>query len=191
MSNQNTTEHRKKLQRFDIPGHAHELTFSCYHQRPYLKAPVVCTTFMEELAVAKTNFQFKIWAYVLMPDHVHLLIWPEVDNYKISLILQHIKGKASTRYRQWMLENAAGRYQKFVVPEKGREVFRLWQVGGGYDRNIEDAEGVHNAIRYIEMNPVKAGLVKTPEEWVWSSAHARMTGQGVVPDEEGLPILYG
>ena len=181
-------ENRKTLRRFDVPGHAHELTFSCFDKQPYLKDPAICSIFMEEFALAKSYFQFKIWAYVLMPTHVHLLIRPELENYRIAVIQQHMKGKSSTRYRQWILKNAIGRYAGFCVPAKGRKVFRLWLPGGGYDRNIWSGKATHNVIRYIDWNPVRAGLAKTPEEWPWSSAYARFVGKGIMPDMEGIPF---
>jgi len=98
METQQKTEQRKKLKRYDIPGHAHELTFSCYHRFHYLKDERVCAIFIDELTHAREHFPFRLWAYVLMPNHVHLLIYPTQDEYKIATILQSIKGKTSKRY---------------------------------------------------------------------------------------------
>jgi REP element-mobilizing transposase RayT len=112
-----------------------------------------------------------------------------VEQYNIALILKHIKGKASTRYRHWILTHANEQFEKFCVTVKGKSIFRIWQVGGGYDRNLCDDEAIHNVTNYIEWNPVRAGLVEKPEDWPWSSAKARLTGQGVVPDEEVIPWL--
>lgn len=84
------TEQRKKLKRYDIPGHAHELTFSCYHRFHYLKEPACCSIFVNELAQAREHFLFRLWAYVLMPNHVHLFIYPTHNEYKTSSVLQSI-----------------------------------------------------------------------------------------------------
>lgn len=54
-----------------------------------------------------------------------------------------------------------------------REVYRMWQVGGGYDRNLYEWEKIQKAIAYIEWNPVRRGLVSDPLEWIWSSARSR------------------
>ena len=63
-----------------------------------------CENFLEELDEAKRTYQFRLWAYVLMANHVHLLIYPIQPKYDISKILQSIKGKTSTRYRKYLIE---------------------------------------------------------------------------------------
>ncbi len=95
---ENTTKPRKKLIRYDTPGHAHELTFSCYHRIDYLIDTTSCFLFLEELERAKDIFMFNIWAYVLMPNHVHLLLFPYKTPYKMSTILKSIKGRTSKKY---------------------------------------------------------------------------------------------
>ena len=95
---------RKKVKHYNIPNHAHELTFSCYHNDEYLLDPVACGIFMEELEDARKEFGFRIWAYVLMPEHVHLLIYPTKQKYNISKILKSVKGAMSARYRNYLKE---------------------------------------------------------------------------------------
>ncbi len=189
MTTPTKTEQRKKLKRYDIPGHAHELTFSCYHRFHYLKDPVCCSIFISELSHAKEHFLFRLWAYVLMPNHVHLFIYPTQTNYKISTILQSIKGKTSKRYRDILLEENPERYNKICLKVSNKNVFRFWQAGGGFDRNLWNAKAIHSSIKYIEYNPVRAGLVNAPEEWPWSSAHARHANEGLLPDDLDIPIL--
>ena len=87
-----------------------------------------------------------------------------------------------------MGENAA-RYEKMCLKVRGKKVFRFWQTGGGFGRNLWNANAIHNAIKYIEHNPVRAGLVKKAEEWKWSSAHARHTNEGLLPEDLDIPIL--
>ncbi len=98
------TERRKKLKHYNIPGHAHYLTFSCYHRFDYLSDLDSCSIFIEELDHARSELQFHLWAYVLMPNHVHLLIYPYRQVYKISIILQAVKGRTSKRYSLWLRE---------------------------------------------------------------------------------------
>lgn len=179
---------RKNLKRYDIPGHAHELTFSCYHRYDYLKDQMACSIFLDELSQAKERFKFKIWAYVLMPNHVHLLIYPEMNTYKIAVILKHIKGKTSTRYRAYIINQKPYKYDTFCVTLNGKKIFRFWQRGGGYDRNLWSAKAIHSSINYIEGNPIRADLVEVAKEWPWSSARARITGENIVPDSDGIPF---
>lgn len=180
---------RKKLKHYNISYHAHELTFSCYHRNPYLNDSVLCEFFIEELALAKSIFNFKIWAFVLMPNHVHLLIYAINETYDISTILQHIKGKSSSRYRKIILDRTPDRFDSFCIKLKGKNVFRIWQTGGGFDRNLWSAKAIHYSINYIEGNPVRAGFVETPEEWLWSSAWARLMKPELISDLNDLPVL--
>ena len=118
------TEQRKKLKRYDIPGHAHELTFSCYHRFHYLKDHIVCRLFIDELSQAREHFHFRLWAYVLMPNHVHLFIYPTQSEYKIATILQSIKGKTSKRYRDVLLrENLLQGMRNCVLKCVARKYF--------------------------------------------------------------------
>ncbi len=186
---ENNTKPRKKLKRYDTPGHAHELTFSCYHRFDYLNDTTCCSIFLEELERAKDNFKFNLWAYVLMPSHVHLLLFPYVIPYKISTILQSIKGRASKRYSEHLQTTAQNTYQDYCIGTGDKKKFRFWQAGGGFDRNLWNAKAIHSSINYIEANPVRAGLVNAPEDWRWSSAHTRVSSGGVMPDRVDIPIL--
>ncbi len=180
---------RKKIKHYNIPYHAHELTFSCYHRYDYLNDPILCEYFIEGLVLAKEMFYFKIWAFVLMPNHVHLLIYPIHETYDISIILQYIKGKSSSRYRKTILDHAPDRFDSFCVKSKGKKVFRIWQTGGGFDRNLWSAKAIHYTINYIEGNPVRAGFVETPEAWKWSSAYQRSLNTRLVCDLDDVPML--
>ncbi len=126
MSENNTTP-RKKLKRYDIAGHAHEMTFSCYHRFDYLNDRTSCLLFLEELGRAKQLFKFKLWAYVLMPNHVHLLLFPYEATYKISAILQSIKGRTSKRYGEYLQSTARHKYQRYCI---GKPVAALTEISG-------------------------------------------------------------
>jgi putative transposase len=69
--------------------------------------------------------------------------------------------------------------------------YRFWQRGGGYDRNLISKDAVISSIQYIHANPVRRGLVETPEDWPWSSArfYARREDYVMKMDDEILGIL--
>ncbi len=75
--------HRKRVRHFDQPGDAHELTFSCYQRRPLLEDDSQ-RLFLECLDKATERQGFGLLAYVLMPEHVHLLVLPLVPTARIS-----------------------------------------------------------------------------------------------------------
>ncbi len=63
--------HRRRT--YDEPGHAHELTFSLYRRHPFLRAERVCGWLAEAIEEARRGLEVDLWAYVFMPDHVHLI----------------------------------------------------------------------------------------------------------------------
>jgi len=82
----------KKIKHWNITGHAHELTFSCFHGRDYLSDTRACEILQEEIEKSRSVYHFKLWAYVIMPNHVHMLILPLKKEYDIAKILSGIKG---------------------------------------------------------------------------------------------------
>ncbi len=147
-SSQDGTKEKTKTLRYS--GHAHELTFSCYHRFHYLNDPICCALFVDELSHAREHFLFRLWAYILMPNHVHLFIYPTQNEYKIAAILQSIKGKTSKRYRDILLPESPEKYDKLCIKTATKKVFRFWQAGGGFDRNLWNAKAIHSSINYIE-----------------------------------------
>ena len=119
---ENKRNPRKKLERYDIPGHARELTFSCYHRSDYLMDQTVCLFFLEELNQAQRHFKFKLWAYVLMPNHVHLLLFPQ-DGTQMSTLLQSIKGRTSKRVREHLQSTSLHKYQHYCMGPGGNKRF--------------------------------------------------------------------
>ena len=99
------------------------------------------------------------------------------------------KGKTSTRYRKYLIKTVPDKYEKYCITTRKGKVFRFWQTGGGYDRNLWNTIAIHHSIEYIEANPLRVGFVESPEDWIWSSAHARKTGVGIIPDELNIPML--
>ena len=100
-----------------------------------------------------------------------------------------VKGRTSKKYGEWIREKGPKHFERFPVRIGLKMKFRFWQAGGGVDRNLCNPEAIHPAIDYIEANPVRANLAAAPEDWTWSSAYARVTGCGVVPDNTDIPML--
>src|SRR5271168_1108096 len=83
------------------PGHAHELTFTCFHSYPFLKAERACEWLADAVNDARRELDFQLWAYVFMPEHTHLLVYPNQPGHDMSLILQTIKepvGRKAVKY---------------------------------------------------------------------------------------------
>ena len=182
----------KTCRRYNVPGHAHFLTFSCLRRQAFLSGGRACEWFLQALEAARAKHGFGVWAYVLMPEHVHLLIWPRRDDYSISKILTDIK-QPVTRAVLKFVRTTAPSFLGRMLDERpnGESSHRFWQRGGGYDRNIWSDHELAEKINYIHENPVRRGLVKVPQDFRWSSAafYAGQTAVDLVPDVESLPEL--
>ena len=163
----------KTLTRFNTPGDAHFLTFSCFERRPFLRSERALMWLSNSLSTACRKHDYRVWAYVFMPEHVHLLVKPEQPEYQISRFLYTIK-KSVTNTAMNYLEAAdkpPAAWQSFWdIDPNGARTFRFWQRGGGYDRNICSIEELREKLEYIHRNPVTRGLCESPEQWRWSSA---------------------
>src|SRR5688572_21252688 len=78
---------RKELQHFNDSAHAHELTFSCRHRWPLLNKDRSRQWVIEALDLARAKYDLELWAYVIMPEHVHALLYPKRDAYDMAKVL--------------------------------------------------------------------------------------------------------
>ncbi len=123
------------------------------HQDNMLKYPNIAKLIIDELHYQDKKL-FDLFAYTVMPNHVHFLIKPLTDEngqyYSISKIMNLIKGRSS-------------RFINLELKRSGT----LWQREY-YDHYVRNETELHNIIRYIALNPVKAGFVNKPNEWDWT-----------------------
>lgn len=169
------------------PGHAHELTFSCFRGFAFLKAERTCQWLADAIDAARKELDFALWAYVFMPEHVHLLIYPRRVPYEIQVIRQQIKEPVGRDAVECMRVHAPHWLPRITVRRGNRVERRFWQAGGGFDRNAWDPHTVLAMIEYIHNNPVRRGLVSRPEDWKWSSAGWLERKNSLRPD----PIDFG
>jgi REP element-mobilizing transposase RayT len=133
-----TDKHRKKIQHFNEPGHAHFLTFSCYRRMPLLSKDRSRNWLIEAIIAARQKHGFELWAWVAMPEHVHLLIWPRKSEYRIPTILADIKRPVGQQAIAWLELNHPEFLEKLTVRNRNRIYHRFWQAGPGQDRNVYD-----------------------------------------------------
>ena len=123
---------------------------------------------MEEM---RRRLDVAIWAYVIMPEHVHVLLYPRRAAYEMRQVLVALKRPVSDAAREH-LERIGKRswVERLTVRYPSRTVFRFWQPGGGFDHNVFRERTVPQVIDYIHNNPVRRGVVDDPLDWAWSSA---------------------
>jgi putative transposase len=155
---------------FDEPGHAHELTFSCYQRFSFLRAERTCRWLADAINQARASLDFALWAYVFMPEHVHLIIYPRQPAYQTAAIRKAIKEPVGRRAIRYLAETAPDWLPR-VTRKRGTRTERLfWQSGGGYDRNIVEPSTLRAMVDYLHLNPVRRGLVARATDLKWSSA---------------------
>ncbi len=111
---------------------------------------------LDMIAEASLRQPMRILAYCLMPNHFHLVLWPRHD------------GDIS-RWVHWLLTTQVRRYQKHYHSSG-----HVWQ-GRFKSFPIQEDDHLRAVLRYVERNPLRAGLVERAEDWGWSSLHALST----------------
>jgi len=134
----------------------------------------------EALDHARAELEFDLWAYVFMPEHVHLIVYPRRRKYDIAEIRQAIKEPVGRRAMNYLRQNRPDWLPKLTRRRGKREDRLFWQSGGGYDRNIREPITLMAMIEYIHLNPVRRGLVERAVDWQWSSA-AELEDLGISP----------
>jgi putative transposase len=143
----------KGLIRYQQCGCFHFITFSCHRRLPYLATDAARNLFERSLEAMRLRYDFVVAGYVLMPEHVHLLV-SEPKKALLSKAIQALKLSVS-------------------VQSKKRP---FWQPRY-YDFNVHNEEKTSEKLRYMHRNPVKRGLVEKPQGWPWSSFRHYATGE--------------
>ena len=136
---------RQRIQELLDAGHG-----SCVLQNPQ------CAQIVEDAFLFSDGTRYRLFAWVVMPNHVHAVIQP-MGNWALCKIVQSWK------------RHTARQINRLLNPGIRSEATALWQREY-WDRFIRDARHLQNAIDYAHQNPVKARLVSSPDDWLWSSA---------------------
>src|SRR2546421_1441914 len=154
------------LIRFQQSGQSHFVTFCCYHRRRLFTTDAGIRIFESALERVRRSFRLQVYGYVVMPEHVHLLL-SEPQRDTLADALKSLKqGVARRLIGNLPLKPKAG---LSGAPE------HFWQKRY-YDFNIRNYPQFVEKLRYIHRNPVKAGLCERPEDWEWSSFRHYATG---------------
>ena len=184
------TPHRKRVKHYHEPGDVHEFTFSCYRRMPLLTTDGRLRILSECIDYAIDPEKYRLIAFVLMPEHVHLLVYPLEPKPELGRLLAAIKRPVSRRVKETLINGHSRLVEKLTVQERpGKTVFRFWQEGPGYDRNLQTEKAVMAAIDYIHRNPVRRRLCQQAREWKWSSV--RFYESDGQRQENDLPTIHG
>ena len=164
------------LYRFQESGLSHFVTFSCYRRQPFFHDSRTYDLFPICLERMRQHFQMLVYGYVVMPEHVHLLLSePEKDT--LADALHFLKLSFTKRLRSQVSAQKTG-------ANLGHDSSGSFWQKRYYDHNVGDNEEFIQELKYIHRNPVKRGLVEKPEDWPWSSyRHYALDEQAIVAVE--------
>lgn len=145
-----------RMPRLVVPGYPHHVTQRGNRRMKTFFCREDYAAYLALLAEARTDARVAIWAYCLMPNHVHLVVVPEEREGLAALFRQvHRRYTRRINFREdWRGHLWQERFHSFVMDERH----------------------LLAAVRYTELNPVRAGLCDHAAGWEWSSARAHLSG---------------
>jgi putative transposase len=166
-----------RLKRFDVPGHAHFWTISCFHRLSFFWEDSVKQVAVDGLDKMRVKHGICLLGYVVMPEHVHVLLYPQIRGSQIPISISDLLRD----FKQFV-----GFHGKVRLRDYWREHKRLWseplnawaqgRLGSQdfwntrcHDFNIDQHATLLEKLEYCHNNPVKRGLVLKADEWKWSS----------------------
>ena len=173
-----------RLKRYYGTDHLHFITCSCYHRQRWLGSRQRRDLFLSVLEQVRQGYDFVVVGYVVMPDHIHLLI-SEPEKGDPSRVMQAVKQGFSRRVLKRMRKRRVAAQGELF----GGEVDHVWQRRF-YDFNVWSKRKRIEKLRYMHRNPVRQGLVAEPEQWAWSSFRSYAYGEvGVVRINQWKPAV--
>jgi putative transposase len=155
------SSHRKRCRRYNEPGHAHALTFCCFRRQPFLSKDRSCRWLLDAIETVREKHRVHLWAWVIMPEHVHLLLWPTEPKYSIRALLASLKRPVTSKALVYVQHHAPAFLERMQDKQpNGMVSYRFWQRGGGYDRNLFEPKAIWAEIDYFHGNPVRRRFVR-------------------------------
>lgn len=168
----------KLLKRCYGSGDLHFITFSCYRRMPLLASPRSRDVLIQVLRQTRREYAFKLVGFVVMPEHVHLLV-SEPARGTPSTVLKMLKQRVSRQLRRGRQASVSAAQPLPVPAGSDRRLPKQFWQRRFYDFNVWSRRKRLEKLSYMHMNPVKRGLVGDPKDWRWSS-YAFYQGRGDV-----------
>ena len=166
----------KKWTNQNLPGALHYVTGNVINRIPVFKRQDCCQGFLDVLAKLLAEWPSRLIAYVVMPDHFHLIVNPRDGN------IQEFAAALKSLTAKKIIEVTGGRQFLLKVPAKDGSIHQVWQESFKAFP-LWSAWMIWQKINYIHANPVKAKLVRSAKDYLWSSFRAFYYQSG-----EPLPV---
>ena len=165
--------HKRKI--YDEEGHAHFVTFSCYKRRRFLDHDDAKRIVLDALGNQMQIQNGRCIGFVIMPDHVHAIVWFPKPN-QLSSFIKSWKQKSSLRIKELLRNHLISYAENIDLAEP------VWQ-SGYYDFNVYSERKIQEKLQYMDQNPVARNLVEKDIDWPSSSARFYERG-----DDVGVPV---
>jgi putative transposase len=166
----------KNLKRITGRNDLHFITFCCYERRALLGSARARNRIVRILGEVRAKYVFALVGYVVMPEHVHLLI-SESALVPPAKVIQVFKQRSSRMMRG--KQRMIGKQLSLRFPGRQSELRRFWQRRY-YDFNVYTRKKMREKLEYMHANPIEEGLVEHPRDWPWSSWSWYATGEGIL-----------
>ena len=156
-----------ELKHYDHDGRARFVTFCTYRKLPILADDVFRQIVVQCLGDIKIRFQLRLLAWVIRPEHVHIVVIPP-EEIRLGPVIGELKRISTRKIHRLLKSESSALLGKLKAIRNGKQRFVLWQRRC-YDHNCRTTDAVRSRIDYCHKNPVTRGLVKKPKDWRWSS----------------------
>jgi len=157
-----------KLKHYDHDGRARFITFCTHEKIPLLTNNVIRKIVIDSISAMRDEYGFLLIGYVIMPEHIHLVIIPRIDT-RVGAIIGDIKRFSSKRIiKIFKTRNNNALLDKLNVCRDGNSRLAFWQRRC-YDHNCRLEKSMWEKVNYCHNNPVIRRLVQKREDWEWSS----------------------
>jgi putative transposase len=163
-------------------GGLHFVTFTVVGWIDLFSRKLYRDIFLENLQYCRTNKNLKVGAYVMMTNHIHLIV--QSDTSKLSDTIRDVKSYSTKRFlkainaepesrREWLLYM----FSFYANNTNRNDEFKIW-TGNNHPEQITSKDFLISKLNYIHENPVRSGMVAKPEDYIYSSASNYVNGSG-------------
>ena len=146
---------------------------STYRRIPVFRYPKPCRLFLDALEAYRTEYGLRIHAYVLMPDHYHLLLYLPPERRPVDF-LRDFKSLVGKRIIEWLrvekLDKLLARFQLKRTPRRDKDARYCILQYNSHVKALSSNHALRQKIQYIHLNPVREGLAASPDAYIYSSA---------------------
>jgi len=158
------------LQHYQMEGHIYYVTTNVYNRLRLFTRPSFIIPLLDSINYYRYQHQCKVLGYVVMPDHLHLMLFPTGESHLAEFMRDYKRFTAGRMVRQAKVESIKEWVNAFEAAgdETNRGENKVWQ-DSYWDKNIFSERFLRQKLNYMHRNPVRAKLVEQPEDYAYSS----------------------